>query len=107
MCILDGVFICKAHRRQGWGTTMIQDIITHLPDQDVGLRQPISHSLELGMPQFGGVNIFYIYFNNYSFQVVKKFLTNNPQHRGKLWSVQNCGEEGDRLNLWFTLALKR
>lgn len=47
--ILDAVFICKALRRQGWGTMMIEDLVTvHFPDQDIGFSQPISHSLELG-----------------------------------------------------------
>ncbi len=51
MPILDGVFIRKAYRRQGWGTEMMKDIMEHFPEQDVGLSQPISQSLELGMSQ--------------------------------------------------------
>ncbi|XP_046632362.1 protein FAM169B-like isoform X2 [Daphnia pulicaria] len=87
MPILDGVFISKAYRKQGWGTAMIDDLVNvHFPGQDVGFSQPISVSLE---------------------SVLKKFLTANPQHRSKLWAVENCGEEGDRLNLWLSLAIKR
>lgn len=47
--ILDAVYICKAHRRQGWGTAMIEELVAvHFPDEDIGFSQPISHSLELG-----------------------------------------------------------
>lgn len=47
--ILDAVFICKAHRRQGWGTAMIEELVAiHFPDEDIGFSQPISHSLEIG-----------------------------------------------------------
>ncbi|KZS10158.1 Uncharacterized protein APZ42_025457 [Daphnia magna] len=85
--ILDAVYICKAHRRQGWGTAMIEELVAvHFPDEDIGFSQPISHSLEL---------------------VLKKFLLTNPRHRDKLWAVENCGEEGDRLNLWLASAIKR
>ena len=49
MPILDGVFISKAYRRQGWGTAMIEDLVSvHFPGQDIGFSQPISLSLESG-----------------------------------------------------------
>ena len=49
MPILDGVFISKAYRRQGWGTAMIEDLVNiHFPGQDIGFSQPISLSLESG-----------------------------------------------------------
>jgi hypothetical protein len=49
MPILDGVFISKAYRKQGWGTAMIDDLVNvHFPGQDVGFSQPISVSLESG-----------------------------------------------------------
>ena len=52
MPILDGVFISKAYRRQGWGTAMIEDIVNvHFPGQDVGFSKPISVSLESGNVQ--------------------------------------------------------
>ncbi|XP_057380868.1 protein FAM169B-like [Daphnia carinata] len=85
--ILDAVFISKAHRRQHWGTAMIEELVAvHFPDEDIGFSQPISHSLEL---------------------VIMKFLLSNPRYRDKLWAVENCGEEGDRLNIWLASAVKR
>ncbi len=49
MPILDGVFISKAYRKQGWGSAMINDLVNvHFPGQDVGFSQPISVSLESG-----------------------------------------------------------
>lgn len=86
---------------------MIKDILQQFPDQDIGLSQPISHSLESGKQLWGRSVSRCLKMLSISFAVVKKLLSGNPQHRDRLWSVENCGEEGDRLNLWLTLACKK
>jgi len=86
MNILDAVFVRQSHRRQGWGSAMLNDIIKHFPDENVGFSHPISLSLQ---------------------HVLQKFLSMESKYRSKFWSVKNRGEEGDRLNLWILLASRR
>lgn len=61
MNILDGVFIRKHHRRKGWATSMLQDILNSFPDQDIGLSHPISHSLHSGIFKFNFSSLNNIY----------------------------------------------
>lgn len=106
MPVLDGVFIKKAYRRQGWATKMIEEILQLFPGQDVGFSQPISNSLTLG--ETDATIIVVLKLNpNFESLVVRKFLSSNPQYRDKLWAVENGGGEGDRFNLWLMLAVKK
>jgi len=86
MNILDAVFIRQTHRRRGWGSAMLKDIIKHFPDENIGFSHPISLSLQ---------------------HVLKKFLLAESKYRSKFWNVKNRGEEGDRLNLWILLASRK
>lgn len=87
--ILDGSFICKAHRRKGWGIKMMEDITQHFPNQDIGLSQPISHSLELGShihysKEFSIVIIFY-WNSCWNISIEKRTASRSPLVRWELW----------------------
>jgi len=64
MNILDAVFVRQSHRRQGWGSAMLNDIIKHFPDENVGFSHPISLSLQHGM------KIFIIWFGLILFESI-------------------------------------
>lgn len=100
MHILDGVFIRHSQRRKGWGTAMLTDLVLQFPEQDLGFSHPISHSLHLG----GSLFLWSLYhgLNQLYSSVLINFLNKHSEHRSRFWSVRNCGEEGDRLNLWLS-----
>ncbi|KAG8222150.1 hypothetical protein J437_LFUL000732 [Ladona fulva] len=85
MTTLDTAYIRCSCRRKGFGTSILKDLITDHPDQDIGLSKPISTAM---------------------WNVLHKFLMQNSQYRLRFWEIEGTGREGERTLVWYSLNSK-
>ncbi|XP_071449583.1 protein FAM169B-like [Hetaerina americana] len=86
MNTLDTAYIRNSHRRKGYGTSILYDLVNTYPGENVGLSKPISNSMRM---------------------VLSKFLSQHTQYRLNFWEIEGSGSEGFRTLVWYSMKSKR
>lgn len=86
MNTLDTAYIRLPHRRQGFGTSLIVDLVETWPGDNIAFSKPISVPMQ---------------------KVLEKYLQENEKSRYLFWEVDRTGDEGNRKLLWFSLKANK
>ncbi|KAM5172658.1 protein FAM169B-like [Mantella aurantiaca] len=83
--VLDTIYVRKKWRKQGFGTTMLQDFCQMFAQEvALGISFPISSDM---------------------YHVCGRFLMDNPQEQDRLWEVDPPGDWSQRMNIWLRIQL--
>lgn len=81
--IVDSVFIRKSHRRRGFGTKLLGELMKIYPS-DLGFSRPTSKGM--------------IY-------LLLKIMKKNETKRDRFWLCSESGGEGDKNNIWLSSSI--